>query len=161
MASAVFRSVLKAFRSRAATLVTTNLYNENRNADPACDLNGNLWTRQAVAPQDVLTSFTYKAVPGVDTAIMCSTPNCVLTQVGGFNDSAGNIYVQLFNDLTVNAGDAPEFTFFVPMNSSFSWTPSRGGRLFTNGLTFAVSSTRNTYTVLATNIFIFAEGYLP
>lgn len=104
--------------------------------------------------------FTFQAVPGDDAAIISAAP-INLTQIGGYNDSAALMYIQLFNRITLPpAATPPIMSFFVPIGGTFSWDPSRDGRLFTLGLVYAVSSTRDTYTALVTPIFLYAEGYI-
>ncbi len=160
-----FSSVLKAFRVRL-TAIGENLYpNPQTNADLSCDNSGNLWVREAIGPSSGSgasgTGWTFQAVPADDAAIIKAVP-AILTQIGGFNDSAGSIYVQLFNRITVpvTAVTTPIMTWQVPSLASFSWTPSKGGRQFSTGISYGVSSTRDVYTTLATNIFLFAEGYI-
>ncbi len=152
-----FQSLLKAFRVKI-NIFPFN-YPNNTNADASVDGQGNLWVREGVISPSA-GGFVYEAVPGLDTAIILGFP-MVLTQTGGFNDSAGSIYVQLFNqDAALVGGEEPVMTFLVPAGSSFSWNPSNGGRIFDIGIVFGVSSTRDTYTAMATNIFIFAEGII-
>lgn len=158
MANSLFRSILNAFRTKVGPY-SADLYQEFSNGDAAVDLQGNLWTVQAAVPATGTGFFTYQAVPAVATANIRNTKN-ILTQCGGFNDSGGTIYVQLHNVAgAIGAGAAPVMTFLAPANSSFSWDPSRTGRYFSTGLSFGVSSTRDTYTALGTSIFFFAEGY--
>lgn len=157
-----FASLMSAFR----TITLPNSaprYEENTNADLICDRRGVLWTRNVpLFPNAGLpgSAWSYQSVPADDTAIVLGA-STILTQTGGFNDSAGSIYVQLHNKaVALVLGDVPTMTFLVPSNASFSWTPSNGGRQFSTGITFGVSSTRDTYTALVTPIFLFAEGII-
>lgn len=149
----LFSSILRAFRVTGPK--STDIYPSGQNADLSCDSGGNLFVRMAMAQQSGV--LTYQAVPAVATAVIYAAP-VILSQFGGFNDSGAPIYVQLHNKaVALVLGDAPKVTFYVGAGASFSWDPSRGGREFTIGLAFGVSSTRDTYTPLATNIFCFAE----
>lgn len=159
-----FQSIQRAFRVRFSPSGPGNqFYGDNSNADLSCDENGNLWTRQAVLTDSASTGggFTFQAVPGDDAAVIQPVP-VILTQVGGFNDSAGIIYVQLFNSnlVPVTALSVPIMTFLVPAGATFAWNPSKGGRFFFPGISFGVSSTRDIYTALVTPIFLFAEGII-
>ena len=162
-----FRSILQAFRVKfEQEAVDWYQLAFPQNGDASVDRQGNLWVRDSggaplVPPAPLASKWIYQAVPGDDTAVIRATANNTLTQVGGFNDSGANIYVQLHNTAAaIAAAAAPVMTFFVPMNASFSWNPSQNGRVFSTGIAFGVSSTRDTYTALVTPIFLFAEGFL-
>lgn len=160
--SNVFASLLKAFRVRSSPSGFPGgaQHINNSNADLSCDEQGNLWVREAIGPSSGGLGFTYQAVPGDDAAVIQAVP-AILTQIGGFNDSAATMYVQVHNRIIVPIiGDAPVMTFLVPAGASFSWQPSKGGRQFSTGISFGVSSTRDTYTALVTSIFLYAEGYI-
>lgn len=148
----MFQSIWRVFRARANPAL--NFYDENENADLSCDLNGVLWVRtDGVAS----TAWEYQAVPASDGAFIQAGVGRTLKNIYGFNDSANTVYVQLFDALLVNPGDSPVMTFLVLPNGQFSWQ-SDSGKLFANRIVFEVSSTRDTYTPLAENIFLFAQG---
>ena len=167
-----FLSSLKAFRARASA-ASTNLFFEGDNADLSCDRAGNLWVRNADAPagtavspgvdiaaQQLAFGWQYDTGPVYDSSNAIRVVPSVLTQVGGFNPTAAQLYVLIFNTIAVPAAGAiPVMSFQVPANGNFAWEPSRDGRSFTTGISFAVSITGDFYTVLATGVWLFAEGW--
>lgn len=148
----IFQSIWRVFRARANPALNT--YDENTNADLSCDLNGVLWVRTDGVSS---TAWEYQAVPAIDVAFIQNAIGKTLKNIHGFNDSANTVYVQLFDSLVVNPGDSPVMTFLVLSNGQFSWQ-SDTGRLFASKMLFAISSTRDTYTPLVENIFLFAQG---
>lgn len=100
----------------------------------------------------------FTAIPANDTDLVHSGAT-VMLEVGGFNPGAQS-FVQLFDQIAPLAGaEVPDMVFLVPTNASFSWTPGGGGKQWTTGIVFGVSSTQDTYTAAAVNIFLFARGY--
>lgn len=83
----------------------------------------------------------------------------LLTQIGGFNTDVVPIYVLIFNELGNPPATPAVQSFLIPAGGSFSWEPSQGGRIFSVGCSWAVSSTGDIYTPYAQDIWVFAEGY--
>jgi hypothetical protein len=162
-----FTSILQALRVKPASYFAYYFSNglhstSGSNGDLSCDTAGNLWTREAVGPQVTADGgFSYQAVPADDTAVVRAAPGTV-TLVSGFNDNAApaSAYLQIHNKAAALVlGDVPVYTFLITPLSSFEWRPSKGGRTFTVGITYGVSSTRDTYTVSVTPVFVSFEGY--
>jgi hypothetical protein len=84
----------------------------------------------------------------------------VLNQFGGFNPSASNNYIQVFDTVPSlpNPGDEPILSFFVPSMASFSWVDPLAGLRFSFGVVWAVSTTGDVFTASADAWWVFAQG---
>lgn len=97
--------------------------------------------------------FTYAATSTNGGVITANA--LLLTQIGGFNAGGADAYVQLFQGAV---GTSMFQCFKVPVGASFSWDPSRMGRVLT-ALAWGISSTAfPTYTALVGNCYVYAEG---
>jgi hypothetical protein len=91
--------------------------------------------------------------------IFYSDHQIMVTQFGGFNQTETECYPMLFDQETAPAdGTPPAMAFRAPAGATFSWEPSMGGRVFSNGLAFAVSSTPDTLTAVAIDCWVYLEG---
>lgn len=84
----------------------------------------------------------------------------VLNQFGGFNASASNRYIQVFDTVPSlpNPGDKPVLSFFVPSMASFAFVCPLAGLRFSFGIVWAVSTTGDVYTASADVAWVFAQG---
>ena len=71
-----------------------------------------------------------------------------LFQVSGYNSSASDMFLQVFDSATEPAeGTAPKILAFAPSESQFGWAVERFATPFTNGIYVCLSSTAATKTV--------------
>jgi hypothetical protein len=81
----------------------------------------------------------------------------LLTQFGGYNHSAVDSFLLLFDASAAPVNGAlPKISFKVPGGQSFSWLPPDGSS-FTTGCRFAVSSTGDILTGVANLFYVYAK----
>jgi hypothetical protein len=84
----------------------------------------------------------------------------VLNLLTGHNPGA-DAYLLIFDDGStppLTPGTIPDQSFPIPSGAEFSWAPSNGGRRFTNGIQFAVSSTPEVLTASPVTVWVDVEG---
>lgn len=84
----------------------------------------------------------------------------VLYLLTGHNPGA-DAFLLIFDDGSappLAPGTVPDQSFPIPSGAEFSWCPSQGGRRFTNGINYAVSSTPATLTPAAIGVWVDVEG---
>lgn len=138
------------YRVRAVPNATE--YQDNQNVDPSADMSGATYVTLVTnvvppAPE----SFSFVNSYGSSATL----GPVVLLTVNGFSDSALVTYLQFFF-VAPNPGDTPDINAFrLSPGASFSWTPSYP--LVGGDWEIRLSTTPNTYTPSADNVWIHAE----
>lgn len=97
---------------------------------------------------------TYSSVGLVDSGVIKSKKG-VLFGLSGYNNSASDQYIHIFNSPTVPADTGvPEIIISVPANSNFSFDAGVHGYKLSNGISFSNSSTLATKTIGSADCWI-------
>lgn len=83
----------------------------------------------------------------------------VLSLISGFNPTANNRYLQVFDKAAPAAlADVPYQSILVPAGTNYSWAPSAMAAPFVLGCVWGVSSTPDTFTAAADVFWVRSEA---
>lgn len=118
---------------------------------PLCDRHGHLYVVQAVPGGAALVAASYYDSAALETSAVILAAAGALVVIYGFNNTAGVLYFQTFDQAGALAGAEIPVGVNLPVQAGgmFSVTLGPYGRDFANGIVFGFSTTPAVYTAAA------------